>query len=89
MADRIDMKLEKLELSSAGCKAILNGGPVLGMLDEQGEKVRGRASSMYNASAYGKTTRAGASRGHSFVYTADKHAMASNRVHNTLSKAVG
>lgn len=87
MADGVDVKLKKFSLVSAGCKALLSSVGVRAMLRVKGEMVRSKAAGMYGAKGYGVRVKQGATRARAIVYTADRHAMASNRKHNTLKKA--
>ncbi len=87
MADGCDMRLQRFSLRSAGCKALLSSIGVRAMLRAKGETVRSKAAGMYGAKGYGVRIKQGATRARAIVYTADRHAMASNRKHNTLKKA--
>lgn len=84
-----DMRLDRFDFSSSYAKATLRGPIARSLVQSKGEQVRARAASMYGASGYGMRVRVGSTRVRAFVYTADLHAMRSNRLHNTLRKALG
>ena len=68
---------------------LLKGDKMQRKLLRKAEKVRDRASSMYGGRRYGARVTVGKKRAHGVVYTADRHAMRSNVLHNTLQKALG
>jgi hypothetical protein len=83
------VKLERYEPNRAFKRALLTSGPVRSLVANHGEQIRSRAAGMFGATAYGVHVKTGQERVHAFVYTADRHAMASNVKHNTLLKSVG
>jgi len=74
----------------AGFKALLNSPELCDLCSEKAMDVADRANSMFDASGYEVSMgRPGRFRAHAIVYTGDLHSMRSNRVHNTLLKAIG
>lgn len=71
-------------------KQLLNSSGVMSCVNEHAMPILRRASGMFDASGYDMSpARPGKVRCHAIVHTADLHAMRSNRVHNTLLKAMG
>jgi len=81
--------LEKYKRNGGFAAAILKGGVASGAVMARGEAVRRKAASMYGAENYGLRLKRGSKRVRAVVYTADRYAMNSNRLHNTLAKAKG
>lgn len=76
--------------NAEGIRKVANGRAVRKAVDARAEAIRGKAAGMYAADAYRiKKARPGKNRCHAIVYTADAHAINSNRLHGTLRKAKG
>lgn len=94
MAKKITMTLNGQEVQvsfepSSKLAALCKQKGVVKRLETKGEEIRSRAAGMFGAHNYGVRTKEGATRTRVIVYTGDKHAVRSNRVHNTLKKALG
>ena len=62
---------------------------VIDLVTAKAEECRATANSMFGASSYEVSPgRAGKVSAHAIVYTGDRYAMRSNRVHNTLQKSI-
>lgn len=68
---------------------LLKSKPVENMAKAHAEKIRAAAASMFGATNYGVKVIKGQTRSRAIVYTGDKHAVNSNKKHNTLKKALG
>ena len=74
----------------AGVRRLFNSEAMCAMCTDKAEEIAARANDMYDASGYEVSPgRPGKNRCHALVYTGDKHSVNSNRVHNTLQKALG
>ena len=74
----------------AGFRRLFNSEAMCAMCTDKAEEIAARANDMYDASGYEVSPgRPGKNRCHALVYTGDKHSVNSNRVHNTLQKALG
>jgi len=73
----------------AGMKMILNSAGMQAAVTQAAQGIQGRASSMFGASNYGLSpARPGKFRCHAIVYTADRYAIRSNALHQTLLKSI-
>ena len=88
MASSCKVTLDRFKPSEAFARQVLRGPVAKRLVRTAGERVRARASSMYGAKGYGLKVKVGSKRVRAYVYTADRHAMRSNLVHNTLAKSV-
>jgi len=71
-------------------KRTMNCPEVIAMVTEEAESRCAKANGMYGASSYKVSPgRKGKVSARAIVYTGDRYAMRSNRVHNTLQKALG
>lgn len=62
---------------------------VIDLVTAKAEDIASTASCMFGAEEYGVSPgRPGKVSAHAIVYTGDRHAMRSNRVHNTLQKSI-
>ena len=76
--------------NQGGIRRIANGREAMRAVDSRAKAIRDRAAGMYGAESYGiKKAKPGRNRCHAIVYTADRYAMNSNRLHGTLRKAKG
>lgn len=72
-----------------GVSQLLNGSGAMQAVTQHATEIQGRASGMFGASNYGLSpARPGKTRCHAIVYTGDKYAVNSNRLHNTLLKSL-
>lgn len=85
---QIKVRLKHWDASSEYARQLLRGPVAQSLVRDAGERVLARASSMYGAKNYGLEVKVGSKRVRAYVYTADRHAMRSNLVHNTLAKSV-
>lgn len=88
MASSCRVTLDKFSPNHSFARQMLRGPVAEGLVRRAGRDVLARARSMYGATGYDMEVRTGSQRVHAFVYTADVHAMRSNLLHNTLSKAL-
>lgn len=68
---------------------ITNSAPIRAILLARANEIAMRANGMYEANGYGAKIKTGKTRARGIVYTGNMHTMYSNRVHNTLKKALG
>ena len=73
----------KIELNSAGVRAMLKSPEMQAMLSERAHKIAGRAGAGYETDVYVGTNRANAS-----VFPSGAEAIRDNMKNNTLLKAV-
>ncbi len=74
----------------SGFWRLFNSEAMCAMCTDKAEEIASRANGMYDASGYEVSPgRPGKHRCHALVYTGDMHSVNSNRVHNTLLKALG
>ena len=74
----------------SGFKQMFNSPELCDLCTAKAHEVAMRANSMFDASGYEVSPgRPGKMRCHAIVYTGDMHSVNSNRVHNTLQKALG
>lgn len=74
----------------AGFRNLFNSDAMCAMCTDIAEGICGNANGMFDASGYEVSPgRPGKNRCHALVYTGDMHSVNSNRVHNTLLKALG
>ncbi len=74
----------------AGFRAMFNSGEMCDLCTGKADEIAATANGMYGASGYQVSPgRPGKFRCHAIVYTGDMHSVNSNRVHNTLQKALG
>ena len=67
----------------------MNGGGAVGAVTAKAEEICARANGMHGASSYRVDPgRKGKVSAHAIVYTGDRYAMRSNRLHNTLLKSL-
>lgn len=71
-------------------RKVMKSDQVSALVGQEADEVCARASSMFDASSYGVSgPRNEKVSAHAYVHTGDRHAMRSNRLHNTLQKALG
>jgi len=74
----------------AGFKEMFNSPEMCDLCSEKAMDIADRANGMFGAMGYEVSmARPGKFRCHALVYTGDMHSVNSNRVHNTLQKAIG
>ena len=74
----------------AGFRALFNSAAMCEMCTDKANGIAANANGMFGASGYLVSPgRPGKNRCHAIVYTGDMHSVNSNRVHNTLQKALG
>jgi len=74
----------------AGFRALFNSAAMCEMCTDKANEIAANANGLYGASGYLVSPgRPGKNRCHAIVYTGDMHSVNSNRVHNTLQKALG
>jgi len=74
----------------SGFKSMFNSPEICDLCSGVALDVADRANGMYGATGYEVSmARPGKFRCHALVYTGDMHSVNSNRVHNTLQKALG
>ena len=74
----------------SGFKQMFNSPELCDLCTAKANDVAMRANGMFDASGYEVSPgRPGKMRCHAIVYTGDMHSVNSNRVHNTLQKALG
>lgn len=74
----------------SGFRQVFNSPEMCDLCTVKANEVAARANGMYDASGYEVSPgRPGKMRCHAIVYTGDMHSVNSNRVHNTLLKALG
>lgn len=70
-------------------KQAMNSDESIAMVTAKAEECAERANSMYGASSYRVSPgRKGKVSAHALVYTGDRYAINSNRLHNTLLKSI-
>lgn len=73
----------------SGFKQMFNAPEMCDLCSERAMDIADRANSMFGATGYEVSmARPGKMRCHAIVYTGDRYSMNSNRVHNTLLKAL-
>ena len=74
----------------AGMRQMMNAREMCDLCTSTANRICARANGMYKASGYEvKPGKPGKNRAHAIVYTGDMHSVNSNRVHSTLTKALG
>ncbi|KXB34381.1 hypothetical protein HMPREF3192_00933 [Atopobium deltae] len=69
--------------------AILSSIATKALIRAKAERIAKKANAMYGAKGYRVRIKQGQTRARAYVYTGDLHSMRSNRIHNTLQKALG
>jgi len=72
-----------------GMRSLLNSDDYCKLCTSEANVIAARANGMYGAGGYEVSPgRPGRNRAHAIVYTGDMHSVNSNRLHNTLQKAI-